>query len=132
MRTGDAGKPPKSAVHAETATTERAAGAEGRFAGRRSATVNLPFVTAQFLVPDLQLPSRAELGWVVHTARSMLPPGRSLLFFGGLAATAIVGIIEWPVAAAIGVGSALGGQGATTPQRRTGTAGTNGPGGTGG
>lgn len=128
-------------MHAET--TERAAGvhpAEGRFAGRRSATVDLPFVTARFVVPDLQLPSRAELGWVVHTAQSMLPSGRSLLFFGGLAATAIAGIIEWPVAAAIGVGSALAGQGATNPEPRSGTphamqagrAGTNGRGGTSG
>ncbi|WP_433297635.1 hypothetical protein ACQPZQ_19110 [Pseudonocardia sp. CA-142604] len=91
-------------------------------------------------MPDLQLPSRAELGWVVHTAQSMLPSGRSLLFFGGLAATAIAGIIEWPVAAAIGVGSALAGQGATNPEPRSGTphamqagaGGTNGPGGTSG
>lgn len=141
-RTGEIGKRQASAGHAEPATTERAdevrpaRPADGRFEGRRSATVNLPFVTAQFRVPDLQLPSRAELGWVVYTARSMLPSGRSLLFFGGLAATAITGIIEWPVAAAIGVGSALAGQGATNPEPRNGIphtmqaqrAGTNGAG----
>ncbi|MFD1523734.1 hypothetical protein [Pseudonocardia yunnanensis] len=77
-------------------------------------------MTAQFRVPDLQPPSREELGWVVQTARSLLPSGRTLLFFGGLAATAIAGIIEWPVAAAIGVGSALSGQGATHPEPRNG------------
>lgn len=125
-RTGETGKPQESAVHAGTATTEPAdevrpaRPADGRFEGRRSATVNLPFVTAQFRVPDLQPPSREELGWVVQTARSMLPSGRTLLFFGGLAATAIAGIIEWPVAAAIGVGSALAGQGATNPEPRNG------------
>lgn len=128
-------------MYAGTATTEQAdevRPAEGRFEGRRSATVNLPFVTAQFRVPDLQPPSREELGWVVQTAQSMLPSGRSLLFFGGLAITAIAGIIEWPVAAAIGVGSALAGQGATNPEPRSGiphamraeTAGTNDSGGT--
>jgi hypothetical protein len=143
-RTGETGTPQESAVHAETATTERAdevrpaRRAEGRFEGRRSATVDLPFVTAQFRVPDLQPPSWEELGWVVHTARSMLPSGTSLLFFGGLAATAIAGIIEWPVAAAIGVGSALARQGATNPEPRNGiphamqagTAGRNDAGGT--
>ena len=88
--------------------------------GKRSATVNLPFVTAQFRVPDLQPPSREELGWVLQTAQSMLPSGRTLLFFGGLTATAIAGIIEWPVAAAIGIGSALARQGATNPEPRNG------------
>jgi hypothetical protein len=125
-RTGEIGKPQEPAGHAETATTERAdevrpaRPADGRFEGRRSATVNLPFVTARFRVPDLQPPSREEFGWVVQTARSMLPSGRTLLFFGGLTATAIAGVIEWPVAAAIGIGSALAAQGTTNPEPRNG------------
>jgi len=136
-------RPQESGVDAETATTQRAdegrpaRPAEGRFEGRRSVTVDLPFVTAQFRVPDLQPPSRQELGWVVQTAQSLLPSGRSLLFFGGLAATAVAGIIEWPVAAAIGISSALAAQGATNPEPRrlphamqAETAGTNDPGGT--
>ena len=45
----------------------------------------------------------------------MLPSGKSMLFFGGLAVTAAVGAIEWPVAAAIGVGSALASRGAVDP-----------------
>ena len=45
----------------------------------------------------------------------MLPSGKALLFYGGLAATAVAGIIEWPVAAAIGVGTALANQGAANP-----------------
>jgi hypothetical protein len=139
-RSSETGKPQTSAVPTETATAERADGvrpAEGRFEGRRSATITLPFVTARFRVPDLQPPSWAELGWVVQTAQSMLPSRRSLLFFGGLAATALAGIIEWPVAAAIGVGSALAGQGTTSPEPRSAIppamqAGANGPGGTSG
>ena len=143
-RTGETWKPQDSAAHTETATTQPAGDvhparpADGRFEGRRSATVNLPFVTARFRVPDLQPPSREELGWVLQTAQSLLPSSRTLLFFGGLTATAIAGIIEWPVAAAIGIGSALAGQGATNPEPRGGishamqaeTAGTNDPGGT--
>lgn len=92
--------------------------AEGRFEGQRSATVNLPFVTAQFRVPDVHPPSREDIGAAARGARSMLPPTKSMLFFGGLAATAVVGVLEWPVAAAIGIGSALASRGAAEPQPR--------------
>ena len=92
--------------------------AEGRFEGHRSATVNLPFVTAQFRVPDVHAPSRGEIGAAARGARSMLPSTKSMLFFGGLAATAAVGVIEWPVAAAIGIGSALASRGSADPQPR--------------
>jgi hypothetical protein len=90
--------------------------AEGRAEGSRSATLNLPFVTAQFRAPDLHVPSRQELGSAARGARSMLPSGKSMLFYGGLAVTAAVGAIEWPVAAAIGVGSALASRGALDPR----------------
>ncbi|MGY1643616.1 hypothetical protein ACI782_21120 [Geodermatophilus sp. SYSU D00703] len=42
---------------------------------------------------------------VLGTVR--LPPLDSLVWFGGLATLAAVGVIEWPVAAAIGVGHLL-------------------------
>lgn len=83
--------------------------------GRRSATLNLPFVTAQFRAPELRAPGRQDLGNVARGARSMLPSGKALLFYGGLAATAVAGVIEWPIAAAIGVGTALANQGAANP-----------------
>ncbi|WP_433276905.1 hypothetical protein ACQPZA_35925 [Pseudonocardia xinjiangensis] len=92
--------------------------AEGRFEGHRSATVNLPFVTAQFRVPDLHAPSRGDLDAAARGARSMLPSTKSMLFFGGLAATAVVGVLEWPVAAAIGIGSALASRGSADPRPR--------------
>ena len=126
-RTTETGTPDESAgAEAGRATTlaeevRPASPAEGRFEGRRSATVNLPFVAAQFRVPDLHAPGREELGRVAQGARSMLPSGKSMLFFGGLAATAIAGVIEWPVAAAIGVGSALASQGEANPDPRSGT-----------
>jgi hypothetical protein len=65
----------------------------------------------------------------------MMPSRSSMLFFGGLAVTAAVGAIEWPVAAAIGVGSALASRGAVDPRPRSGTpqmAETAGPSGNGG
>jgi hypothetical protein len=99
----------ESAAPAEQAQQEQPTG------GRRTATLNLPFVTAQFRAPELHAPSREDLGAAARGARSMLPSGKSLLFYGGLAATAVAGVIEWPVAAAIGVGTALANQGAASP-----------------
>jgi hypothetical protein len=110
-RTGDTGSPPHEDVHPERP-------AEGRFEGQRSATVNLPFVTAQFRVPDLHAPTRDDLDAATRGARSMLPSGKAMLFFGGLAATVVAGVIDWPVAAAIGVGSALASRGAANPEPR--------------
>jgi len=102
--------------------------AEGRFEGKRSATVNLPFMTAQFRVPDIHMPeirmpevrppSREDLDSAGRKALSVLPPPKTLLFFGGLAATAVIGAIEWPVAAAIGIGSALASRSAVKPEPR--------------
>jgi hypothetical protein len=89
--------------------------AEARPAGRRTATLTLPFVTAQFHAPELRAPTREDFDAAAREARSMLPSRKSLLFYGGLAASAVAGIIEWPVAAAIGVGTALAGQGAANP-----------------
>jgi hypothetical protein len=91
---------------------------EERLEGRRSATLDLPFVTAQFRVPDL--PGRDDLNAAVHKARSVLPSTKALLFYGGLAVTVVVGAIEWPVAAAIGVGSALASRGEASPEPRGG------------
>jgi hypothetical protein len=93
--------------------------AEGPFEGHRSATVNLPFVTAQFRMPNLRTPSREDLQAAARGVRSLLPtqpPSRkSMLFYGGLAVTAVAGVIEWPVATAIGIGSALASRGAADP-----------------
>jgi hypothetical protein len=90
------------------------AGTEEHDAGHpRTATVNLPFVTAQFRAPDLHLPKpkAQEIGAALHTARSFLPPPRQALYYGGLALMAALEVVEWPVAAAIGVGTALAGRG---------------------
>jgi hypothetical protein len=95
--------------------------AEGRAEGSRTATLNLPFVTAQFRAPSMHMPGRQDLGNAARGARSMLPSGKSMLFYGGLAATAALGAIEWPVAAAIGVGSALASRGAVDPRPSGGT-----------
>lgn len=101
---------------------------EARADAPRTATLDLPFVTAQFRAPDLHVPSRDEIGSAARGAWSMMPSRSSMLFYGGLAVTAVVGAIEWPVAAAIGVGTALASRGAADPRPGGGTpAGTPGP-----
>jgi hypothetical protein len=80
---------------------------DGSGGGHRSATVTLPFLTAQVRMPSLRLPSRDDVDAVAQGVQHKLPSAKALLFLGGLTATAVLGAIEWPVAAAIGVGSAL-------------------------
>jgi hypothetical protein len=88
-----------------------------RAAGRQQAStsgqakhgtvVQLPFVTAEFHRPDVQLPGRAEVEGAIGAVRKNLPPPEQLVYYGGLAALAVFSVIEWPVAAAIGVGTAV-------------------------
>jgi len=69
--------------------------------------VNLPFVTAEFHRPDVQLPGRKEFASAAESVRSQLPSTSQTLFYGGLAAGTVLSLIEWPVALAIGVGTAV-------------------------
>jgi hypothetical protein len=69
--------------------------------GARTATVRLPFVTAQFRAPWV------DVGSAVRVVRSSLPTPRRALYYGGLAALAAFSVIDWPVAAAIGVGTEI-------------------------
>jgi hypothetical protein len=97
-------------------STERAHGA----------TVNLPFVTAEFRrpdvhLPDLRLPGREDVEGVVTTVRENLPPREQMAYYGGLGLLAALSVIEWPVAAAIGVGTMVAQRagGGTSPSRST-------------
>ncbi|MHA6796664.1 hypothetical protein ACVGVM_24595 [Pseudonocardia bannensis] len=74
-------------------------------------------MTAQFRAPDMHVPSAGELG---GAARSLLPSPVATLYYSGLVVTAALGVIEWPVAAAIGVGTALASRGELDPLPRSG------------
>ena len=93
-------------------TTETAGSAA---TGPRTATVNLPFVTAQFRAPNVHLPSRQEIGAAAQGLASFLPSPKAALYFGGLIGAAALEVIEWPVAVAIGVGAALASRGEARP-----------------
>ncbi|WP_285705001.1 hypothetical protein [Microtetraspora sp. NBRC 16547] len=72
-------------------------------------------------MPHLEMPhmphmphvGRQEVGHAVDVARSFLPPPERVAYYGGLGALAILGVIDWPVAAAIGVGTVLAQRGRT-------------------
>ncbi|WP_433356660.1 hypothetical protein ACQP25_21020 [Microtetraspora malaysiensis] len=81
-------------------------------------TLNLPMVSLQFHrphMPHVEMPhmSRQEVGHAVDVARSFLPPPERVIYYGGLGALAVFGVLEWPVAAAIGVGTMLAQRGRT-------------------
>jgi hypothetical protein len=89
-----------------------------------TATVQLPFVTAQFRRPDVHIPDRDDLAGAVNTVRNTvrenLPSREQMAYYGGLGLLAVFAVIEWPVAAAIGVGTLVA-QRATERSSRSGS-----------
>jgi hypothetical protein len=130
--TATAGRPARrqGARQEEEATAERRRDVKP---ATRDWTVNLPFVTADFHVserlpsvsmPHLSMPSirmravrdpavravQASRREVAHAGRvvgSHLPPPERVAYYAGLGFLAVVGLIEWPVAAAIGAGTVI-------------------------
>jgi len=122
--TGKARTSARRAAQTADGTGSAATGPEAAEAGMahdtqhaHTATVNMPFVTAQFRAPDLHLPKPPEMGAALRRARTFLPSPQQALYYGGLGLMAAFELVEWPVAAAIGVGTALA---------RSGTGGTAG------
>jgi hypothetical protein len=54
-----------------------------------------------------QIPKPGQLVQAAGAATSLLPPRDRLLYYGGLGTAAVLGVIEWPVAIAIGAGIAI-------------------------
>ncbi|TDD87939.1 hypothetical protein E1202_15440 [Saccharopolyspora karakumensis] len=70
----------------------------------------VPYVTAQLHtghIPLPEIPGRNEVASTVTAVRGALPSRNQLLFYSGLTAAAALSVIEWPVAAAIGIGAAV-------------------------
>jgi hypothetical protein len=74
--------------------------------GPRSGTLNLPFVTAHWRLPELHMPAigRQEVAGAVKTARSYLPPPAHLVYYSGLGLLAVFEVVAWPVAMAVAAG----------------------------
>ncbi|MFI6451493.1 hypothetical protein ACIBF6_08050, partial [Streptosporangium amethystogenes] len=103
----------RSRAHTARKPTTPAASTTHTPSGRKqdnpSLKLNLPMMTVQFRPPHVHMPhvSRQEAGQAVDAARSFLPPPERIVYYGGLGALAVAGLIEWPVAAAIGVGTMI-------------------------
>jgi hypothetical protein len=81
----------------------------------RFTAATVPVVNVR--VPVLRV-SRPDLGgvamqtrWAAQTVRANLPPVERLLYYGGLGLMATAGVLEWPVAAAVGAGVWVAGRG---------------------
>lgn len=75
----------------------------------RTATVTLPFVTAEFRMPQFRLPtvSRREVTDAAGAVASAAPPPEQLAYYGGLGLLAVLELIDWPVAVAVGAGTVI-------------------------
>ncbi|WP_245761724.1 hypothetical protein [Saccharopolyspora shandongensis] len=62
-------------------------------------------MTAEFRLPEMHIPGQENVTSVVNSVRENLPSPGQLAYFGGLGALAALSVIEWPVAAAIGIGT---------------------------
>jgi hypothetical protein len=137
-------QPRKSAAKPGGARPATAKSASSKGGRARTATVNLPFVTAEFRAPEVHLPSALshpslgsvplvsrvpplvsrvpplvnrvprprvvdaagqQLAGVARVVGPQLPDRDQLALYGGLGAAAAVGILDWPVAAAVAAGT---------------------------
>jgi hypothetical protein len=71
--------------------------------------VNVRVPALRVRVPNLGA-GVAQTRWAAETVRANLPPPERLLYYGGLGLMATIGVLEWPVAAAVGVGVWLAGR----------------------
>lgn len=94
-------------AHTETPAPAEAASQQSGPEPERPApslTLDLPLVTTTIRTPHFAIPA---VDAVANAAREHMPSRRNALFYAGLAGTAAVGLIPWPVAVAIGIGTAV-------------------------
>ncbi|WP_214102596.1 hypothetical protein [Acrocarpospora catenulata] len=90
--------------------TQPAKGTAGKTAAMEEEellALNLPMVSLQVHRPHMPHMDTSWAERAMETGRKAMPPPERLIYYGGLGALAVIGAIEWPVAAAIGVGTML-------------------------
>lgn len=105
----------RTSADSSSGDRKQASASSGRQAASRTTTVNLPFVTATFRMPEMpevkmpevRMPTRGDMDAAVQTVQPYLPSAQQAAYYGGLAAIAAIELIEWPVALAIGAGTAV-------------------------
>ena len=76
-----------------------------RHADERAQGATIPIPVPEIHTKRVSVPT--EMGQARQKLTGSLRPSGRLLFYGGLAAGAAFGIIDWPVAAAIGIGTVI-------------------------
>ncbi|MGI5158275.1 hypothetical protein [Microbispora sp. CA-102843] len=107
-----------------TPTPSTGPGMEMKEEHRPQLDLNLPFLRLQLRAPEMHLPhvdmphiSGRDVGHAMDVARTFLPPPERIMYYGGLGALAVLGILEWPVAAAIGAGTLIAQRARSREQR---------------
>lgn len=82
-----------------------------------TATVELPFVTAEFRMPELRIPdvtqlsvpgvSSTDVNGAVTFVRAYLPPPQQAAYYACLGVLGVLQMVEWPVVVAIAAGTAV-------------------------
>jgi hypothetical protein len=78
-----------------------------RGGGEAAQGATIPIPVPEIHTRRVSVPDKVGEAKQALTGQRRLPSGRMLTFYGALAATAVFGVIDWPVAAAIGVGTII-------------------------
>ena len=87
-----------------TTTVQRPA-ARASAAGGNGVNVPVPILTPHLKVLHVPAPGMTYVEDAGRVVAGYLPPPERLAFYGGLGLAAVLGAIDWPVAAAIGIGA---------------------------
>jgi hypothetical protein len=69
--------------------------------------VPVPVLSPHVKVMHIPMPGMSYVGDAGRLMAGYLPPPERLAFYGGLGLAAVLGAIDWPVAAAVGLGTMI-------------------------
>jgi hypothetical protein len=106
-KTSTAKKPSTAKGGATTTVRRRAERPSAARANGNGVDVTVPVLTPHLRTVHVPTPGMSYVEDAGRVVAGYLPsPGR-LAFYGGLGVAAVVGLLDWPVAAAIGIGTAI-------------------------
>lgn len=122
-KTSTAKKQGTAKAGATTTVQRPAARPSATRAGGNGVDVPLPVLTPHLKTVHVPTPGMSYVEDAGRTVAAYLPPPGRLAFYGGLGIAAVAGLLDWPVAAAIGIGTvvarrAVGRGGATRSRSR--------------
>jgi hypothetical protein len=88
-------------------TTVRRQAARAGTANGNGVNVPVPILTPHLKVLHVPTPGKTYVEDAGRVVAGYLPPPERLAFYGGLGLAAVLGAIDWPVAAAIGIGTVI-------------------------